>query len=296
MAADTPRYSWEELLDSRGIIVYSFEDLYQQVHAPEALYGYHRTAFYHIFLYRGERNFHYIGYNKRMTFDNDTLLLVNQNILHKFSRQKCTGDIVLFNAAFFGSTKEKIEFLNSCTLFQRDYVVIKSQDDRFKACLDAYLSLMMIKTDKGQETELALLRNWLHNLLITVEREYRAQRKGFEFSTGQNYADRDRLRLFRDLLNTHYRTQKQAGFYANELGVSEKRLAEVVSFAHGIPVKRYISEKILTEAVRLLENTTFTQGEIARELGFDFTYFIKFFRKHTGVTPAKYRKMMNNNL
>jgi len=39
-----------------------------------------------------------------------------------------------------------------------------------------------------------------------------------------------------------------------------------------------------------LKNTTLNQGEIAYRLGLDFTYFIKFFRKHTGYTPAKYRQ------
>ncbi len=286
MATDTPRYSWEELLDSRGIIAYSFNELYQQVHSLEALYNYHRTTFYHIFRYRGEENSHYIGHNKRLKFEDDTLLFINQNILHKFSMQRCKGDIILFNAAFFGSTKDKVDFLNSSPLFQRDYVIIKSENEY----INYYLSLMKMKTGKGQAAELILLRNWLHNLLITVEREYRLQQQHVGIPATQSYMYEEEVRRFRILLDTHYRTRKQAAFYAKELGISEKKLTEAVFSVHGISVKRYINEKILTEAVRLLENTTFTQGEIACELGFDFTYFIKFFRKHRGMTPAKYRQ------
>jgi AraC-like DNA-binding protein len=290
MAVDTPRYSWEELLDSRGIKVCSFDELYRLVHSQEALYNYHRTAFYHIFRYKGEENFHYAGYNKKIIFRNNSLLIINQNILHKFSRQKCNGDVILFNAAFFGSTKEKIEFLDGCSLFQRDYTIINSQNDYFQASVESYVSLMRMKADKEPVTVLTLLRNWLHNLLVTIEREYQSQRKQFEIPNGQNYTHEDDVRQFRILLDTYYRTQKQVGFYAKELNISEKKLAEAVFSVHGISVKRYINEKVLTEAVRLLENTTLTQGEIACELGFDFTYFIKFFRKLTGITPARYRQ------
>jgi AraC-like DNA-binding protein len=148
---------------------------------------------------------------------------------------------------------------------------------------------MKTKTGKGTETELILLRNWLHNLLITLEREYLSRQQRFGFPTGQNCTHEEEVRQFKILLDMHYRKQKQVGFYAKELGISEKKLAEAVSSVYGISVKKYINEKILTEAIRLLENTTLSQGEIALELGFDFTYFIKFFRKHTGMTPAKYR-------
>jgi AraC-like DNA-binding protein len=72
--------------------------------------------------------------------------------------------------------------------------------------------------------------------------------------------------------------------------MTEKMLSRIVSGLYGISAKEYINEKLLREAVRLLKNTTLNQSEIACELGFDFSWFVKFFRKNMGITPAKYRQ------
>jgi AraC-like DNA-binding protein len=288
MATDIPRHSSDDVLSTYGIKVCSIEDLYQQADALEAMNVYHRTGFYHIFRYKGEDNSHYIGYKKKIKFRNNSILVINQDTLHKFPIRKCTGDIILFDATFFGNTKEKIKFLNHCSLFQSDYVTVNSQNDYFRTCVEAYFSLMKIQIGRKLVTELSLLRNWLHNLLIMMEREYKSHRKRFEIPDKQNYMRE--LRQFKILLDMYYRTQKQVGFYAKRLNLSKKKLTEAVFAAYGLSIKGYINEKILTEAIRLLKNTTLTQGEIANELGYDFTYFVKFFRRHTGITPAKYRQ------
>jgi AraC-like DNA-binding protein len=221
--------------------------------------------------------------------ENNCLLIVNKDILQRFSTQDCTGDMILFSVDFFGSTLEKINFINQSLLFQSDYAIIHPRSRKFVKQVELYFSLMKIQTDKGQETKLALLRNCLHNLLMIIEREYRIQKKRFDSVGNQTY-----IQQFRALLDQHYLTEKRVYFYAEKLNISEKKLTQIVSSVHGVSAKEYISEKVLTEAIRLLKNTTLNQGEIADLLGLDFTYFIKFFRKHIGMSPAKYRKKLES--
>jgi AraC-like DNA-binding protein len=287
MITDIPRHRPREILDSTGIKIGTFSGLYKRGNPLGTLYDYHRTAFYHIFLYKGEDNCHYLR-NKMMKLENNDLLIVNQNISHKFSTRECNGDMIIFSSAFFGNTKDKNDYLNHCSLFHNDYTVIKPCSDHFITGVKSYFSLMKMQPDKAQVTELSLLRNWLHNLLMVIEREYQLQKKQFVVPDGKDYMSE--TQEFRSLLDIHYRTQKQVRFYAERLDLSEKQLTMSVSSVHGISAKEYISEKILSEAIRLLENTTLTQGEIANELGFDFTYFVKFFRKRKGITPARYRR------
>jgi AraC-like DNA-binding protein len=287
MITNIPRHKPEEILDSTEIKVGTFDGLYKRGNPLGTLYNYHRTTFYHIFLYKGNDNFHHFE-NKKIRLDNNSLLVINQDILHKFSVRQCRGEMILFSTAFFGSSEEKSNFLNHCLLFRNDYAVIKPLSDDFIACVESYFSLMKIQTGKGQATELSLLRNWLHNLLMIIDREYRLQKKWLDIPDKKDYMHE--VQKFRFLLDMHYRTQKQVCFYAERLNLSEKKLSTFVFSVYGISAKEYISEKVLSEAIRLLKNTTHTQGEIANELGFDFTYFVKFFRKRTGITPAKYRR------
>ena len=59
----------------------------------------------------------------------------------------------------------------------------------------------------------------------------------------------------------------------------------------GHPAKEQIQRRILTEAKRLLVFTNSNLKDIAYQLGFGTpTYFSRFFKKHTHLTPLEYQK------
>jgi len=288
-----PRHNTEDVLHASGIEVNSFEELYAQAIAPSTIYNYHRVSFYHIFRLTGTGNAHFIE-NKKITLNNDCLLIINRDILQKYSKRKCTGKMVLFTDTFIGRTPEKADFLNNCMLFQNSYVIIPLQSDKFTADVDTCFAQMkgLHPESELKTAETGVLRNWLYVLLMLIERQYRLRNMKLIASSNNN----DYMQQFKQMLDTHYATQKQLGFYAGKLSISEKKLSQIVHAAYGFSAKTYINEKILLEAILLLKNTTLNQGEIANKLGLDFTYFVKFFRKHTGLTPAKYRQRENSKL
>ena len=54
---------------------------------------------------------------------------------------------------------------------------------------------------------------------------------------------------------------------------------------------QYIARQKIRLAIRMIESRRPDSEEIARELGFSsVNYFIRFFRKHTGTTPAALRR------
>lgn len=286
MAINTPRHSSDNVLHPPGIEVNSFEELYRQKIAKKTIYDYHRASFYHIFRYKGDENYHYIK-NKKVKLAHGSLLIVNRDILQRYSKHKCNGDMVLFSFKFFTRTKEKLDFMAQSKLLRNDYIIIPPSSERFLSSVGLYFNLMktQLKKKEIRQTDIVLLRNWLHNLLIVIEREYQLQEQQISPIIGSH----DYMGEFKDLLNIHYRTEKTVHFYAEKLHLYDKKLSQIVFAEHGFSAKEYINEKILSEAVRLLDNTSFNQGEIATELGLDLTYFIKFFRRHVGITPAKYR-------
>lgn len=293
MLAKKPRHLAEEVLYYPGFEIDTFDELYAQKIAQETIYEEHRAAFYHIFRFKGKGNYHYIK-NKKVTLENDSLLIINRDILQRYSHHRCTGDVILFSYDFLGYDQEKNEFLNTCTLFQADYALIPLHSENFIASMDLYFSSLksMVPFNKNEtpEIRITILRNHLHNMLITIEREYRLRKKNV---FGTFWVEESHIQQFKDLLNTHYQTQKRVAFYAKQINITEKKLSQIIYNTHGFSAKEYINEKILMEAIRLLENTTLNQEEIANELGFDFTYFIKFFRKYKGMPPAQYRREKN---
>lgn len=95
---------------------------------------------------------------------------------------------------------------------------------------------------------------------------------------------------------TDYITRKlNAGLTVAELAEAFNMNRDVLSkkFASdfGIPLKRFISTQLANSAANLLTETSDSISEIAEKLGFsDQYYFSRFFSKHKGISPAKFRK------
>ncbi|WP_298545683.1 AraC family transcriptional regulator [uncultured Aquimarina sp.] len=79
--------------------------------------------------------------------------------------------------------------------------------------------------------------------------------------------------------------------YANELAMHPNYLSNVIKSQTGKTVKQWIDERIISEAKSLLNNTDKSVSQIAYSLTFgDTSNFSRFFKKKTGLTPAKYRE------
>lgn len=79
--------------------------------------------------------------------------------------------------------------------------------------------------------------------------------------------------------------------YANELTMHPNYLSNVIKSQTGKTVKHWIDERVISEAKSLLNNTDKSVSQIAFILTFDDTSnFSRFFKKKTGLTPAKYRE------
>lgn len=98
------------------------------------------------------------------------------------------------------------------------------------------------------------------------------------------------VEALRGLIEQHYRTERQIGFYAEKLAMTPDRLNDHVKRATGVTPGHLIRQRVLTEAKRQLVFTAQTIHEIAYDLAFsDPSHFARFFRKHTGTTPQAFR-------
>lgn len=79
--------------------------------------------------------------------------------------------------------------------------------------------------------------------------------------------------------------------YAAMLGISQDYLQKVVRRFTGKSPVAWIHEAVILESKTLLVNTDMTVAEVSARVGVDDpSYFSRLFKKHTGFTPAEYRK------
>lgn len=105
------------------------------------------------------------------------------------------------------------------------------------------------------------------------------------------------LKEFSELLVQNIKTETSVGFYAEKLCISKQYLSLIVKEKTQVTVGKIISIMRVEEASRLLRDPELTLQQVAEELSFaDQSSFGKFFRKHSGMTPMKYRQSLRKTL
>ena len=98
------------------------------------------------------------------------------------------------------------------------------------------------------------------------------------------------FRHFMRELKGNFRTERSVGFYADRICVTPKYLSAVVRQVSGRGPMQWINECVIVEAKNLLRFSDMTVQEISRELNFPTqSYFGRFFKNHTGMSPREYK-------
>jgi AraC-like DNA-binding protein len=96
---------------------------------------------------------------------------------------------------------------------------------------------------------------------------------------------------FRKLVNSRFAELRTPKGFAHVLHISPNYLNAVCKEIYNKTVSEIIQERVILEAKRLLAHTGLSVSEISFKLGFeDNSYFGRYFRKHVGISPDKYRK------
>lgn len=96
---------------------------------------------------------------------------------------------------------------------------------------------------------------------------------------------------FFDLLAKNSKSEHSVSFYASTLNISNQYLARIIKEVTNLTVYECISRALVFEIIKYLNETTITIQQIADNLNFsDQAALTKFFKKHMGISPTKYKK------
>ncbi|GGH79460.1 AraC-like DNA-binding protein [Filimonas zeae] len=101
-------------------------------------------------------------------------------------------------------------------------------------------------------------------------------------------------KAFMMLLEDNFSHNHKVDFYSKQLNVSLRSLNYITTRVMGKSVLQLIDMRKQAEAQELLANSSKSITEIAYELGFDKSYFSRFFYKKAGVTPMQFRQNRQN--
>lgn len=161
---------------------------------------------------------------------------------------------------------------NGMQVFLLDNANSHGLTNRFSSALAVYLN-----QGKKMEDALAMAQDFIN---VELTRESNLQGRSSEL-----------YNQFISQVNNFCRTYSDVHFYADQLNVSSRYLAQVTRRISGKTPKAIIDEYIVKEIERELSTTTHTMQEIANTFGFSSqAHLTKFFKKMRGLTPSEYRK------
>ena len=132
----------------------------------------------------------------------------------------------------------------------------------------------------------ALLKVFLLKLMQVKEQQFTS-----------HDVNQKRVYSFFMLLENHYQEVRNIEFYAEQLGISAKRLNQILKENLDKTGMQLIHDRVILEAKRNIIHSERTIKEIAYHLNFsDRPYFSRFFKKQTGQTPEEFQKEVRNHI
>lgn len=130
--------------------------------------------------------------------------------------------------------------------------------------------------------------NYVQNILFHF---YNRTRRFFRQSDKKWVNRKEELfKVFLQLVHQHCSTQHDVSFYAQKMNITPRYLSSVVLAESGETTKDIIDRHVIVEIKVRLKNSTQNIQEIARGMNFnDQSFFSRYFRKHTGMSPLQYR-------
>jgi AraC family transcriptional activator of pobA len=219
----------------------------------------------------------------------DWIYLIPPYRVHQLNKAGKNGELISFKREILEEgDKEFLLDLFKIFNVQGEFSCLR-MDAEAAADLSNVYKLLSEEYNKGSEN-LPIVKTLLKALLLKL-----IQIKDLEFT--DHDINQTRVYEFLMLLESNFLTVRNTDFYAGKLGISSKRLNQILKDKLNKTGMQIIHDRIILEAKRLIIHSEQTIKEISFELGFsDRPYFSRFFKKQTGESPDSFQKQVHNHV
>ena len=253
----------------------------------------HRHSFYHIVLFTSGAGTHTIDFEQFRVSPGQIYFMIPGQV-HKWNFEgEVDGYVINFSENVFRSFLAEAQYLEQFPFLRA--VAKDSVIDLDAATLKEITLIFeeLIKEAKGADSySNSMICALLINMFIRISRTIGAGDK-------KQVPAHNQLMLynFKKLVNQYYIEKKLPKEYAAMMYITPNHLNALCADLLGQSAGEVIRDRVLLEAKRLLVNAALSISEIAYKLNFkDNSYFAKFFKKYTNVTPEEFRKNFTGNV
>lgn len=154
-------------------------------------------------------------------------------------------------------------------------------DEKTKELLESLLHLILV--EYNSKNRLTLMESYMEAFFFHIS----SLLQNSEFL--KNSYDHTVARLMK-LIDNNFIFQRETNFYAEQLGMTNKKINEICIKGTGKTIKQHLQERLILEIKKEIRLRRKSLKEIAFDLGFNEpAYFTRFFKQHTTLTPKEFR-------
>lgn len=274
-----------------GIEIIELSSIYSRFDSDRSNFSFkpHRINFNSLLYITAGNGFHFIDFNT-YTLQPGSVVFINSNQVHAFDLvNKPQGKIIVFTDEFLNNIYSSIKTpLFSVGHLQAPYSPTLLLSEHIKQTCDALL-FEINKEFQNKTTDnrfLHLVFSALLTKITSIRPQYYEQ-----------YLSESHTRVFNQfmlLLENNFTSNRDASLYADMLHITYKSLNQICKLATKKTPKQLIDAHIILEAKRRLSIEKSRTQQLADELGFEeVTNFVKYFKKHTLLTPTQFKKSIS---
>lgn len=156
--------------------------------------------------------------------------------------------------------------------------------------IEVYLSLMRrVIESPSHRYRLDVARHLILTMIFDMRNAFERVARPAQVEDKQSRAERIFVQYIQ-LVERHFREQRQVQWYAGQMELSPKYLCETISSVSRRSPNEWIDKFVTTEIKNLLRHTNKRISEIAADMNFPTqSFFGKYFKDNVGVSPSDYR-------
>ena len=156
--------------------------------------------------------------------------------------------------------------------------------------INGMFSLLKVYFDQSECTCISQLVLCQLKAFFIGFHEYLQRNPQYRPDEVKSYRVRELFNRFMMLLEKDYKISRDVNYYAEKMNISSKYLTNIVNQVTGHTPKTIIDQYVILQLKLHLKRTTQSIKEMAWEFHFaDVSFFCRYFKKHTGLTPQQIR-------
>lgn len=195
------------------------------------------------------------------------------------------GMVLIFEEQFLNIFLNDADFIPTLTYFNADTPFLKLNAENM-TYVTSVMKSISDEMANFRRNDTQLLKALLLQILIWLNRNFSNQHPEKGCLAINRY-----MSTFSNLVKEYFERYHNTCFYASQLNITSGHLNDLCKKQFGVSAKRFITNKIMSEAKKMILFSDAPVSEIADRLNYpDASYFIRSFRKYTGMTPLEFRK------